>query len=92
MTDVLAEYEQRVTAKLAAALPEWPVPDDPFGEWLPEPVPDLPADWPQWPLEQWVISPARRGHCLVMADVLIDRGELALAGWLVQYGGKERVA
>lgn len=98
--DALAELERRVTEKLMAALPQWDLPPDP----MPDPaefwrravedadVPPLPDDWPQFPRERWIIYPARRAYALIMADKAIDLGHLSEAGFLVQYGGKERIA
>lgn len=93
MTDVdLAALEQRVTEKLAAVQPKWDLPDIPSLPPLPVEVPDLPDDWPQFPRERWAIAPARRAKALCLADVLIDQGKLSGAGWLVAYGGKERIS
>lgn len=89
----LLELEQRVTAKLQAALPKWDLPDDPLEGWkLAASIEPLPGDVPQFPREQWVIQPARRAQALVLADRLIDIGNLTEAGWLVYYGGKMRIS
>jgi hypothetical protein len=89
---VLDELEQRVTKKLTAALPKWPVPDDPLPPMDFSLVPPLADDVPQFPRERWLTYPARRARALVMADKAIDLGMLSEAGLLVQYGGKERIS
>ena len=90
--DELAALEQRVTEKLHAALPEWPVADDPMSklEFL-EPV-AIPSDWPQFPRARWVTYPGRRAVSLTLAGALIERGLLAEAATLLEYGGRERIA
>ncbi len=95
MTDAenaLAALEQRVREKLIAANqaahPEWADIPDPMESW----TSPLPADWPQFPRERWMIRPAHRAMALILANKLIDQGKLAEAGALVQYGGKERIA
>ncbi|WP_029923933.1 hypothetical protein [Nocardia otitidiscaviarum] len=91
--DLLSELEQRVTAKLNAALPQWDLPPDLMpaeSQW--RGVPPLPDDWPQFPRERWVTYPSRRAKALILADKAIDIGRLADAGFLVRFGGKERIA
>ncbi|WP_330253112.1 hypothetical protein OG874_00405 [Nocardia sp. NBC_00565] len=100
MSEALTELEQRVTAKLYAALPQWELPPDPLQDpaefWRraveEADVPPLPDDWPQFPREQWITYPARRAYALLLADNAIDHGYLSEAGFLVQYGGKERIS
>lgn len=89
----LAAIEQRVFEKLRAAIPQWPLPECALDD-APEPLPDIP-DIPiehQFPRPQWVIHPGRRAHCLVMAEWAVDHGLLWEAGFLLDFGGRERVA
>lgn len=93
MSDVLQDLEVRVTEKLAAALPKWDLPPDPMDDWTPPTdLPPLPEGWPQFPRERWVVYPKRRMWCLLLADKAIDHGNLAEAGFLIQYGGKDRIS
>lgn len=88
----LAALEQRVTEKLAAAMPKWDLPDNPSLPPVPIEAPDLPDDWPQFPRERWAIYPARRAYALTLADKLIDMGQLSEAGLLIAIGGRERIS
>ncbi|WP_280389291.1 hypothetical protein [Nocardia wallacei] len=92
----LADLTARVFEKYAAAWQAaWPLPDDPLEWWsVPPaaPVPPLPPGWPQFPRERWVIYPLRRTYCLILADHAIDHGRLAEAGFLIQYGGMDRIS
>ena len=51
---------------------------------------------PQFPREQWVSYPARRTVVLIlcnrMLDFDLDDAQWTQLCWLMQYGGKERVA
>ena len=92
MTDAdLAALEQRVTEKLAAAMPKWDLPEvAPLPDF--SKVPPLPEGWPEFPHPRWMVYPARRAYALTLADRLIDMGQLSEAGLLIAIGGKERTS
>lgn len=96
MSAILQDLERRVTEKLIAANraahPEWAAVTVTLSEVGTLPPPELPADWPQFPREQWITYPHRRTCGLILADRAIDLGLLAEAEWLVQYAGRERIA
>lgn len=77
---------------------EWAPQLDVWAKYCGEPVEGrvLPVggvvDVPQFPRERWAVYPARRAHALALAGRLIDFGKLAEAGWLIGYGGKERIS
>lgn len=93
--DTLATLEARVREKLAAAMPKWDFPDGPdWSEWLTDielqPVTE-PTD-PQFPRERWVIYPNRRMVSLIIAENAIRIGHLSEAVFLLEYGGRVRIA
>lgn len=104
-TDALDELERRVgekwVAAAAARMPQWDVPefDVDWEAWFGtlDTAGALPDDWPQFPREQWARYPAKRTVVLLIADRMLDFDELTddqwiELCWLMQYGGKTRIA
>lgn len=100
MIDHLIELEERVTRRWLEAVAERP----PLWGFAPADLPDwsdvqwepLPPGTPQFPREQWVSHPYRRAMTLILCDRMLDF-DLDDEKWLqvcflMQYGGKERVA
>ncbi len=68
------------------------------GQPLPPPIIPLPTPVMQFPREQWITYPQKRTISLLIADRMIDLWDTvaieqqAQVGYLVLYGGRERIA
>jgi hypothetical protein len=100
MTEPLEELELRVGGKWVAAAaartPEWSVPDFEFDMSAWTDVAPLPPGTMQFPREQWVSYPRRRTMSLLVVDRMLDLDmndeQWGQVCFLMQYGGKERIA
>lgn len=103
-----ASVAERYLAAMADKMPtvdfsEWLDDIVPWAEWTKRPLPcdppihagfefpPFPTDF-QFPREKWITYRNRRAVALTLASALLSHNMLFEAGWLLMYGGRERVA